>query len=211
MVARGDDLPPHSQVLIAQINDCYEQAWEHLKARKVDAAKEQYLALVDLYQKLSTHKINDVHKHMAGYCVREIYDELKFQIEGPPVSPRSFVTMVVATILVLVFGGALYLNPSLSGLVTFDAGPPVWDGEKMITISGPTDLDMRKYFNLGFGGELGVLATRSDAVDVRVAHTMVTLIPTAGFHGETSITVIGFNAEQNPPPFTKILLTVRVT
>ena len=194
---------PSAQLLITQISDCYTTAKRLMRKKKYEEAQHQYTEMLRHYHEIKKHKIPEIHKHIAHHGLEELYEELKLHQEHSTMNSTSFAVMVVATVLVLLVGITLVVNPSISGLAILEQSLPDYTGPSQIEVYGPRKVDLSTSFGIT-PEQLTLLSTRSEHIDVEVDHHSLIIVPEPGFLGEETISVIGVNTASEPYRMSKV-------
>jgi len=202
-------IPASAQVLIAQFSDQYIAARGFVRARKHDAAHEAYTTMLRLYQEINTQNIPTLHKQIAHHGLEEIYDIINAQNQHEPISKSAFVTLILASALVLLAGVTLVLNPSISGLAVLEQTTPSYTGPSTFEVFGPRRIELGTYFGIN-ADDLTLLATRSLHVDVQVDNDGLIVVPSPGYSGDELVYVIAVNTGVQPYLMTKVPLTLIV-
>lgn len=201
--------------VVIEFTTLYNNAITNAKKGNDNEARKQYTDMLKLYSQITTlPNLHDMNKDIAHFCLQDVYDAIS-EKSDPEVSRMTFGALVGITVLFLIIGGLIVMNPSIVGLVTGlsigNSGAPQWiGGEPALMITTPTTIKMSDLFSSPNGKSLTYLATSSGTLDAVVDGEYATLVPKYGATGTTRITLIA-SLTNNPRVMTRMPVDVTVT
>lgn len=190
-----EGVPPDVQVLIQEFSNTYHDATEALDKRQYETAREHYIDLLRIYQSLGNKEVDPIHTNIAYSCIEDLYQDLQHRIEVPVISTQGLRIGITASILVILMGLFIITNPSFVGLATLDLPQGIWQGPDYLRITGSTTVNLGEYVDTP---GLTYLTTHGEGVQAHINGKALTLIPTAGYTGRSSITILGYAMDEQP-------------
>jgi hypothetical protein len=175
--------------VMPRFNTVYNLAMEQVKFKDMRGARKSYSRLLQLY--------NDVSASDASYIDKQdAYQKLKI-IHSEMFKPTGVITfgnvIIPITLVVIVLLIVFFVKPQLVGVTGFftaeENSPPVWDSDVgEFRISGRAQIDLSEYFSDANGDRLAYVSTSAPNLQVYVAGSTVTLVPSEGISGTRFLT-----------------------
>lgn len=203
-----ETLAPADQALAQQFSNVYHRAVDHIESHHYDKAREDYLDLLQLYQDLRAKNLDPIHTHIAFSCIEDLYNDLQQHIDTPVVSSHGIQMGICVSVLLVLLGVYVILNPSFVGLSVYEPElGATWIGPEELVIDGTTTLDLDQYTG---SHDLLYLATRGIGLEVYLDGPLLTIIPNEHFKGKSLLTLYGYTTGDTPTLALQKYLTLHV-
>ncbi|MBI4449063.1 hypothetical protein HY641_03490 [Candidatus Woesearchaeota archaeon] len=176
------------------------------------SANNAYLAMVDIYSKITQSDLAPLHKRIAHAALTETYDYVA-SLNQPIISHRTLRVMVSIAVILGIVMILITLKPGIVGLVTLEPSStaPFWtQSSRIIEIHKTTTIDLDKYFANPSSKKMTYLATAGSRVETSLYDHFLTIIPSRRFFGRDSVTIVAADQE-NPASYVRVPLTIVVS